>query len=232
VAAFRFGHSKIRQFYHFNNRLPTSVNLDLLFTFTHFSSGNFTTQIPGNWVIDWKNFLNVDEEKFHSRRIDTRLAAGLLDLKRENGEELPDWKKNLAVRNLLRGYLLRIPTGQAVADAMHAKDPSIVRLERDQIASAVTDEQRPIMEKAGFLECTPLWFYILAEAVYYNNGFRLGPVGSTIVAETLIGILRYSKYSILSEPGWGPTLKGLTSGKFGLKDLLILAGVYKPDADS
>jgi hypothetical protein len=120
-----------------------------------------------------------------------------------------------------------MPTGQAVATEMNKKDQSIVALTPCQIATAVTEQQYAIMEKAGFLEHTPLWFYILAEAVYYNKGHHLGPVGSTIVAETLIGILRDSDYSILSKPAWKPTL-GLTPGKFDLEDLLELAGVYDP----
>jgi len=138
---------------------------------------------------------------------------------------LPDSTKNLAVRNLLRGYLLRIPTGQAVAKAMNAESQSIPVLTEEQIKLAVTDKQYSVLKEFGFLDDIPLWFYILIEAAYYNKGYHLGPVGSTIVAETLIGMLRYSDYSILSKPGWKPTL-GLTPGKFDLKDLLKLAGVY------
>jgi len=236
VAAYRFGHSKVRDFYvEYNTVLPTAAGLSELFTFTKFSgtlSGDENTHIQGQWVIDWKNFLRSDKSRFFSRPIDTRLAVALFGLDKEQGQELPDWKKNLAVRNLLRGYLLRIPTGQAIATTMYEQDQSIVALTPAQIEAAVGEQQYTKMkeagfEKAGFHEHTPLWFYILAEAAYYNKGHHLGPVGSTIVAETLIGILRYSDYSILSTPGWKPTL-GSTPGKFDLEDLLELAGVYDP----
>jgi hypothetical protein len=181
-------------------------------------------------VIDWKRFLDSDDPDLFSRPIDTRLAVGLLELSAERGIALPEWKTNLAVRNLLRGYYLRLPTGQAVAQAMNKIDASIIPLKPKEIYDAVTDPQRAVMDKATFLlEQTPLWFYILAEAVHFNRGYHLGPVGSTIVAETLIGILRYSDYSILSNPYWRPTV-GLTPGKFDMEDLLILAGVYTPDA--
>jgi hypothetical protein len=99
-----------------------------------------------------------------------------------------------------------------------------------QIASVLQEDQlkvvmEPAFSEQKFLERTPLWFYILAEAAYYNRGYRLGPVGSTIVAEVLIGILRNSSYSILADPHWRPTL-GSTPGKFDLQDLLKLAGVF------
>ena len=38
---------------------------------------------------------------------------------------------------------------------------------------------------------TPLWYYILAEAKHHG-GNRLGPVGGTIVAEVLVGLVRRS----------------------------------------
>ena len=249
VAAYRFGHSKVRESYEQYNTVLKSADLINLFRFTKFSgklAGENRTHIIGQWVIDWKNFLNSDTLRFFSRPIDTRLVFGLFNLGGERGVifDRPEdkWKKNLAVRNLLRGYLLRIPTGQAVATAMSKIDQGILALTPGQILSAVTekyvenpstvgDKQAEILKNAGFLDCTPLWFYILAEAAYYHKGRHLGPVGSTIVAETLIGILRYSDYSILSTPDWRPTLGltlGLPPGKFDLEDLLHFAGVYDP----
>ena len=70
---------------------------------------------------------------------------------------------------------------------------------------------------------TPLWYYILAEAAAAGAD-RLGPVGSTIVAEVLIGLIRGGKDSILRERNWQPTL-GTTPGRFELRDLLELAEV-------
>ena len=94
-----------------------------------------------------------------------------------------------------------------------------------QILSVAGERQYQVLTKSEFLTKTPLWFYILAEAAYYTRGSRLGPVGSTIVAEVLIEVLRKSTDSILSEPDWRPTL-GETPGKFDLEDLLKLAGVF------
>jgi hypothetical protein len=90
---------------------------------------------------------------------------------------------------------------------------------------AASDEQVQVLEEAGFLERTPLWYYILAEAAELGGGQRLGPVGSTIVAEVLVGLVRRSANSILRQQNWQPTLPSAQPGTFTLKDLLIFAGV-------
>jgi hypothetical protein len=241
VAAYRFGHSKIRQTYRRYNSKQPSAQLDQLFTFSRFGGplGSVANalQIPDSWIIHWKFFLNPDEPNFFSRPIDTRLTAKLFDLMREQGVRLEEWKKNLVLRNLLRGYYLRIPTGQAVAAAMQKKMPEIIPLTPAQIGSAIPSRQYDILQEAQLLERTPLWFYILAEAQVDNCGKHLGPVGSVIVAETLIGMLRHSEESIwpwpkegeanLPEPNWTPHL-GQTPDQFTLEDLLRFAQVYRP----
>jgi hypothetical protein len=82
-----------------------------------------------------------------------------------------------------------------------------------------------VLEDAGFLDRTPLWYYILAEAAVLGNGRRLGPVGGTIVAEVLVGLVRRSQNSILRDDDWTPSLPSETPGTFTLADLLRFAGV-------
>ncbi len=91
-------------------------------------------------------------------------------------------------------------------------------------AAAASAEQAAALHNGGFLERTPLWYYILAEAKHFG-GDHLGPVGSTIVAEVLIGLVRRSEDSILRQPGWAPSLSGAQPGRFELADLLRFAGV-------
>ncbi len=55
---------------------------------------------------------------------------------------------------------------------------------------------------------TPLWYYILKEAELLNNGRRLGPVGSYIVARVLLGAIAAAEDSYFSAPDWEPTLDG------------------------
>jgi hypothetical protein len=82
-----------------------------------------------------------------------------------------------------------------------------------------------VLQDSGFAERTPLWYYLLAEATHHGGGQHLGPVGSTIVAEVLVGLVRRSDDSILRSPGWTPSLPSATPGRFELADLLRFAGV-------
>jgi heme peroxidase len=227
VAAYRFGHTMVRDDYDFNvnfNRGTSPATLDLLFTFTALSGqlGEFDT-LPDNWIIEWEHFVNTGAAN-KARRIDTKLATGLFDLRDLQGQQQrPADAARLAVRNLLRGYGLRLPTGQAVAKHLHLKALKAKELE----AAAASPQQAKVLRDARFLERTPLWYYLLAEAKHPDggDGQRLGPVGSTIVAEVLIGLVRRSQDSILRTPGWTPSLPSAHPGRFELTDLLRFAKV-------
>jgi nucleoid-associated protein YgaU len=237
VAGFRFGHTMIRNDYDFNLNFnttgeagTTSANLPLLFTFTALSGqlgfGQGPTEtLPDNWIIEWENFVeDGGPAKSKARRLDTKLATpGLFDLRNLVGQPeqpAPDASR-LAVRNLLRGYGLRMPTGQALATHLGFAPMTAAELE----AAAASPEQAQVLQQSGFSERTPLWYYLLAEAKHHGGGQHLGPVGSTIVAEVLIGLVRRSDDSILRYPGWAPSLPSSTPGQFELADLLRFAGV-------
>jgi len=217
VAAFRFGHSKVRAAYDNFNNIQVGGGLDLLFR-----PGR---TLPEHWIISWPSFLDAEDPGRFPRPTDTSLTRQLTELPPDvlSGQ---DPEPNLATRNLLRGLILRMPTGQAVARRMEAQ--GIRPMNEEEIASVaekIPGQKAFLNESKFLLKKTPLWFYILAEAAFYSRGHHLGPVGSTIVAEVLIAILRHSTYSILCEPHWRPTI-GDTPGKFDLEDLLKLAGVF------
>ncbi|GAA0421986.1 hypothetical protein Aca07nite_09700 [Actinoplanes capillaceus] len=237
VAAYRFGHSMVRSLYNFNSNFRLNSrppgSLDLLFVFTALS-GQLGEDIglepaetlPENWIIEWENIVGSGDGVLKARKLDTRLAAlgggALFRLKSPTGApEQPADAGRLAVRNLLRGYRLRLPTGQAVADLL-----GVDALSKDQIRQAAgSDAQRAALDESEFLTRTPLWYYVLAEAKALHDGAHLGPVGSTIIAEVLVGLVRRSDDSFMKTPGWRPTLPSRTPGHFELADLLRLAKV-------
>ncbi|MEV6305280.1 LysM peptidoglycan-binding domain-containing protein [Actinoplanes sp. NPDC051861] len=224
VAAYRFGHSMVRGTYDFNLNF-TDATLEQLFTFTALSGdlGGLDT-LPENWIIQWERITG--DRGMKARRIDTNLARSggraLFNLRKKDGtDETPRDAGRLAVRNLLRGYRLRMPTGQAVAELLEVR----VLSKDDVLAAAGSQAQRRALQAGDFQSRTPLWYYILAESQHVHKGARLGPVGSTIVAEVLIGLVRRSEDSILKLPHWRPTLPSARPGTFELTDLLRLADV-------
>lgn len=232
VAAFRFGHTMVRSDYDFNVNFNTSgppaipATLGLLFTFSALSGqlGNFET-LPENWIIEWENFVGGNPRS-KARLFDTKLANPLFELPTTEGTTEVGLGAMLAVRNLLRGYLLRMPTGQALATAMNLTPLTAGELE--EVASEVVppageESQLDVLRSSGFSERTPLWYYILAEAAFHAKGKHLGPLGSTLIAEVLIGLIQKSENSILRNRLWEPTLPH--TGKFTFDDLLKFAGV-------
>jgi len=235
VAAYRFGHSMVRAAYDFNRNFgndPDALSpatLQLLFTFTGKAQPPFdgaTKVLPFNWVIDWERFVDrasPEHERF-TRKIDTHVAPPLLELPDMDSQRLAQ----LPVRNLLRGYLLSIPTGQAVAEALGCTPLSADELQQDS-PKAVRDALRD----GGFLERTPLWYYVLKEAEVRAQGNSLGELGSRIVCETIIGQMRADETSYLRAPkseypqGWTPRDGVRWQGRplLSIGDLLRFAGV-------
>ncbi|MDP9209654.1 MAG: heme peroxidase family protein [Actinomycetota bacterium] len=218
VAGYRFGHSMVRAVYDYNRNFGRGANVApnasffLLFLFTGNNArpfGGDTDVLPFNWIIEWDRMVDKGArfpDQF-ARKIETRLAPPLRDLtNRGNDPSLPPEVrlilKRLATSNLLRGYLLAMPTGQAVAEAMGVPVLSSRELQQDN-NPVVNDALRD----GGFLDRTPLWYYLLKEAEVQANGNSLGELGSRLVCETLIGQLRADPDSYLNqEGGWSPEL--------------------------
>lgn len=130
-AAYRFGHSMVRQTYDYN-RVFTEATLDQLFTFT----GAGVAPIPSNWIIDWRRFHEVgraDSRNF-TRKMDPKLIPRLHELPNVR----PNQPRSLAVRNLLRGSRIGLPKAQDVAEAME-----MTPLTREQLGGGDVGPRRP-----------------------------------------------------------------------------------------
>jgi hypothetical protein len=245
VAAYRTGHSMIRNAYQWNrvfNSTGTAnlrPSLALFFVFSRVS-GNLggiddTTQkpfptLPSDWIADWRRMYDFSEQPGgtrhpqlnFTRQIDTRLAEGL--------KLLPEFQEidqvhlqSLAVRNLLRGRLVGLPTGQDVA-----KKLGVTALKPEEVASGPTSA---VVTAQGFDTKTPLWFYILKEAEVQQGGQSLGEVGGRLVAETFHGLVQGSDHSILKQANWKPTLPAKNPDKFTMNDLLLFVNDINPLGD-
>ncbi len=243
VAAYRFGHSLVRDDYEINaihSNLP-------VFTSSFNASDSLVgfQPAPKDHAIDWKYFFELRSQTSPQNvyQFDNSLVPAL---KKLPGPEAGTQSTVLATRNLLRGQQIGLPTGQDVARAM-----GVTPLRDDQIligpalGSSNHTTQAITSISSNFAGKSPLWTYILAEAAYENhnkqvsNGSiqtnsrrdpeRLGPVGGRIVAETFVGLLKADPTSILNNPSWTPDKRFMSEyDKFRFSDVVKVATGLSP----
>ena len=216
VAAYRFGHSMIRDNYWVNFNF-INATLGQVFQFNR----NPNLPVLSNWVVDFNAFLEtgfVVPVNNKARKIDSVLANGL--------ESLPGFSgmmAELASRNLRRGLALGLPSGQGMAQSL-----GITPLTAAQLTTGLPADEVAILQSQGglLLKKTPLWYYVLREAMVLQGGDQLGPLGGRIVAETFVRMLKRDAMSYLNtSPAFVPNLPSATPGDFTFADLVRVAKV-------
>ena len=242
VAAYRLGHSMVRPGYRLNDAVllpifPVRAH-DLPEGLTGFRAMN-----PA-WGIDWGRFIDNDVRTYDGSaddnkkrlqfayRIDTAVVNPLSNLPpavAANPSSLP-------ARNLLRGWRLGLPSGQHVARAMEVEPLDDKHILIGQGTGNAADSKPiddPTLNLGAFRKNCPLWTYILAEAMQFQEPVRipvkenvtiqtprLGPVGGRIVAEVFLGLLFGDSNSLLSlAPTWTPP----SGAGYALKDFVNYA---------
>jgi hypothetical protein len=199
-AAFRYGHSQVREEFELGS---SSGRLRLFPELLGFRP------VAAARAIEWDRLFDVPGRPPAQRAklIDGKLVPSLIALPPAiTGEVEVEAHRSLAGRDLQRGHAYGLPSGESVARAM-GETP----LGPDETA----------LGSAGWSGETPLWLYVLREAEHRGDGDRLGPVGGRIVAEVLIGIIDADPASYRSrEPGWNPPLPA-RGERFELADMLI-----------
>jgi hypothetical protein len=203
-AAYRYGHSQIRDSYLVNRDFgPVPVFPDLM---------GFGA-VPLEHAIDWTLQFDVpgNGSAQRAKKIDGRLPSSLIALPHQiSGVEKGSDYASLANRDLERGQMTGLPAGEAVAREM-----GVEPLTEDQLG----------LRAAGWEGEMPLWLYILKEAEALHDGDQLGPVGGRIVGEVLVGIIDADPESFRSlDRSWTPTLPSHEPGRFGIADILVPAG--------
>jgi hypothetical protein len=196
AAAYRFGHSMVRNDYRTNESVRGLVDFAPLFDGSH---ARFPDDLRGfrpigaKNVIQWDWFLKMKSSQAErgfpqmARKIDAKLANALAFLPLTRGP-----MNLLAYRNLKRGVALGLPAGTAMAQKYGLKP---LKLQPG--------------EPGNPGEPDALWFYILREAADESNsesaGNKLGPLGSLIVCATFAGLLKGDPSSYLNiAPRWTP----------------------------
>jgi Animal haem peroxidase len=255
VAAFRFGHSMIRPLY----RLNTTVERRPIFLPDHELPGHDGERadnaadlggfrpIPSDWAIDWQFFIDlgpgarlaatsplydpIERRPQQAYKIDTSLVSPLRHLPTRIASD----PSMLALRNLKRGNIFRLPSGQEMAQALGEaaisdKDLVIGKATTDAKPTHLTDIARSCAGRA------PLWAYVLSEAqvTSWRNARRgarrndipvkLGPVGGRIVAGVFAALLHGDPTSYLNEGARFRPIADFARGEtFGLAELINVA---------
>ncbi|MCE7000389.1 hypothetical protein LZG04_37070 [Saccharothrix sp. S26] len=257
VAAYRLGHSMIRDAYQWNRVFTTTgpATLFLLFAFTG-TSGNFdpgsalpdlddpnsgaVDTLPTNWIADFRRLYDFTE-------------ADRPDLAPPTADGGNVTKR---VDSLLVNPLTRLPAG--TFDGRGSEIPEIqrnlafrnltradmVRLAGGQQMAgflgvpALTEEQILVGDRGASLEsltdaqkaavtAATPLWLYVLREAEFHGG-RLGPVGGRIVAEVFHRAIEGSRTSIVREPSWRPEF-GPDARTFRMTDLLLFAFEGKAD---
>jgi hypothetical protein len=184
-AAYRYGHSQIRHRYQLNAAGGDVRIFPDLLGFRPVAAAH---------SIEWPRLFDAlgAPQAARAKKIDGRLVGALIALPVAlTGVSDVEEFHSLAVRDLMRGEGVGLPSGEAVARRMGE-----LPLSAEEVGTA----------RAGWSGETPLWYYILREADVREAGDRLGPVGARIVGEVLIGLLDLDPASVRHAPSsWKPS---------------------------
>jgi hypothetical protein len=243
VAAFRLGHSMIRDSYNWNRRFPGQAgSLFYMFDFSGVGGSlGGELRLLSNWLADWRRMFDFTAGGHAelappggvgnvnlAKRIDTLLTDPLRNLPPGtfNGPaNIPfnDPRANLAFRNLTRAKMVKLATGPQMAQKLNNVGVPVTPLTKQQLltgngGAAVTG--LTASQRDALADKAPLWFYILREAEL-NDGVLTG-VGARIVAETFHRAMQGSTFSIVRSKNFVPDL-GRDSSTFEMTDLLLHA---------
>ena len=219
-AAYRFGHSIVRDGYYLNEQLDLFPLFDpVIPDLVGFRS------IPSNQKIDWRMFFPMAYTKGFQEweGIDPFIVKSLfkLPIQVATGEPI------LPLRTMIRGAdVYDLPSGQDLARAMGIEEDEILAVSKGNLVFQSIDGIAPQPDldllNAKFGESTPLFYYILMEAWVYGDSNSLGPLGSAIVGGVMLNLMVLNQDSYLNN-GFKP-IRGLygcvKNGEYYMNNLI------------
>ncbi len=251
VAAFRLGHSLVRDDYQLHDIVrdasgniltgqPRPIFAVASQPETVGLVGDNPLQ-PGD-VIDWRYFFDFGGGTAQATRpLDTLISDKLFSLPiaalppgpASDRQDTPS-ERNLPRRNLLRAAEPTSVLTGAVGLATGEETERYAQLRIRDLHDSTAEVKSLLgarLASAGFKPDafggrTPLWLFILAEAEATQKSQRLGELGSHIVDEFLLGSLRCDMGSVLyAKPadlsGWGPSEAVAHNRHYSMPDLII-----------
>lgn len=232
-AAFRFGHSMVRDTYELDE-IGTSIGLSDLF-----GRMDSVGPVPTAHAVPWMNFLGPGRtSRETAKHIDTSIVSALfkvpkpssrlfeafanLEVSDASRDDHPEPVLVLPYITLQRGADSRLPCGEFVRRALNAPPITAKPGPWDPWSSVVA---------CGLRNEIPLWYHILLEAEVNNDGCCLGPVGSRIVSEVIEGALWATRTSFLRMHGrlWKPEPWSTKDGNKQVYTLGDLAELVEPE---
>jgi hypothetical protein len=227
VAAYRLGHSMVRQDYSHNRVFGVDGGFPSPFLFFFlFSglSGNIVgglsaesfpggklpimgdppagfpfASLPSDWIIDWRRFYDFGTDVGQPQGL-ARNRARLIDPYLVQAlHDLPGSTANGDLADHPSLAVRNLARGQKML-LPSGQDVARFMEVKDPLRPeeiAASGHDGKVAAKHGLHASTPLWYYILKEAQIRGKGHRLGPVGGRILAETFVGLLQGDKDSFL-----------------------------------
>lgn len=191
VAAYRFGHTTVRDSYPAN-----AAQFDIQLFDERFGTLGFDA-VPQELAVDWRFQLEVDPciDPINAKAFDHLFPNELMAMPDPIVGRTSPNNRSLAFRNLARGRSLGLPSGEALADHLSAHYSTIRTIPFAELFDTsetpgqtpafpgkedMAKRARELAEEAGG---TPLFFYLMREAAIDGGSVTLGPLGSAILLE-------------------------------------------------